>query len=64
MVDCIFLVDHKLLGDFRPCPFGVFPVSGQWRVAASIERPGQDAYSLFLMAFNQVGFVGNPAAAW
>ena len=64
VVDCIFLVDHKLLGDFRPCPFGVSSVSGQWRVTASIERPGQDAYCLFLMAFNQVGFVGNPALAW
>ena len=63
MVDCIFLVNCKLFGDFHPFPFGVFSASGWWRVTASYERPDQDAYCLFLIAFNQVGFVGNPAAA-
>jgi len=58
------LVERSPLGALRPWPFDVSCESGKWRVAASAVSPGQDAKCLFLIAFSQVGFVGNPAAAW
>jgi len=57
------LVERSPLGALRPWPFDVSSESGKWRVAVSAVSPGQDAKCLFLIAFSQVGFVGNPGAA-
>ena len=58
------LVERRPLGVRRLCPLWVSSALGKWQRTASTVSPGQEEKCLFLMARIQVGFVGNPVAAW